>query len=117
MIQVILDTNFILTCVKQKIDFFEELKLMGMKIFIPIQVMRELKSMSVSNDNAQLALKLLEKNKFGELDLGEKNVDKGLIKFAEKNKDVYIGTLDRELKKKIINSKVVIREKKRLEVV
>lgn len=117
MIQVILDTNFIITCVKQKIDFFEELKLIGLKIFIPKQVIRELESMSTCNDNAQLALKLLEKNSFEELDLKEKNVDKGLIKFAEKNKDVYIGTLDRELKKKIINSKVVIREKKRLEII
>ena len=90
---------------------------MGMKILIPEQVIRELKSMSVSNDNAQLALKLLKKNKFEEVDLKEKNVDKGLIKFAEENKDVYIGTLDRELKKKILNSKVVIREKKRLKIV
>ena len=117
MTQVILDTNFILTCIKQKIDFFEELKLMGLKIFIPIQVMRELESMSTSSDNAQLALKLLEKNKFEEIDLNEKNVDKGLVKFAEENKDVYIGTLDRELKKKILNSKVVIREKNRLEII
>lgn len=117
MTQIILDTNFILTCIKQKIDFFEELKLMGLKIFIPIQVIREFKSMSTSSDNAQLALKLLEKNKFEEIDLKEKNVDKGLVKFAEKNKDVYIGTLDKELKEKILNSKVVIREKKRLEII
>lgn len=117
MTQVILDTSFILTCVKQKIDFFEELKLMGMKIFIPIQVMRELKSMSTSSDNAQLALKLLEKNKFEELDLNEKNVDKGIKKYAEKYPDIYIGTLDKELKEKILNSKVVIREKKRLEII
>jgi len=59
----------------------------------------------------------LDKNKFEEVDLKEKSVDKGLVKFAEKNRDVYIGTLDRELKKKILNSKVVIREKKRLEII
>ena len=63
MKQVILDTSFILTCVKQKIDFFEELKFMGVKVLIPRQVIRELKNMKTS-DNAQLSLQILDKNKF-----------------------------------------------------
>lgn len=119
--KVILDTNFILTCVKQKIDFFEELKFMGMIILVPKQVVREVTSLSTNRskigENARFALKLLKENRFEEVDLKNKNVDKGLIQFTEKNPDVLIATLDRELKKKIINSKIVIREKKRLEVI
>ena len=68
MTEVVLDTSFILTCVKQKIDFFEDLKFMGLKILIPKQFVRELKNMKASN-NAQLSLKSLDKNSFGEIDL------------------------------------------------
>lgn len=123
MKQTILDTNFILTCIKQKIDFFEYLKFMGIQILIPKQVIKEIKGIINSKkklhfkEDAKIALKLLEENPFKEIDLNEKCVDKGLIKFAKKNKDVIIATLDRELKNKIQNSKMVIREKKKLEVI
>ncbi len=116
MKQVILDTSFILTCVKQKIDFFEELKFMGLKILIPRQVIRELKNMKTS-DNAKLSLQILDKNTFKEIDLSGKDVDKGLIDYAEKHSDVFVATLDREIKNKIKNSKVVVREKSRLEII
>ena len=61
----ILDTNFILTCVKQKIDFFEDIKLMGFQIVIPKQVINEIEKVSSSKkklhvrDDALLSLKLL----------------------------------------------------------
>ena len=35
MKQALLDTNFILSCIRKKIDFFEEIRLMGIKIIIP----------------------------------------------------------------------------------
>jgi len=123
MKKVILDTNFILTCVKQKIDFFEDIKFMGMQILIPKQVIRELESISNSKkknhirENAKLTLKLLEKNSFKKIDLKNKNVDKALIKIAKEDLELIIATLDRELKKKIKNQKLVIRGKKKLEVV
>ena len=116
MKQVILDTSFILTCVKQKIDFFEELKFIGLQVLIPVQVIRELKNMKASN-NAQLALQILDKNNFEQVDLKIKEVDQGLMQYAQKHSDVFVATLDREIKNKIDNSKVVIREKKRLEIV
>jgi len=43
MKQAILDTNFILTCVKQKIDFFEWFNLNGIEILIPLEVINEIK--------------------------------------------------------------------------
>lgn len=110
MKQALLDTSFILTCIKQKIDFFEEL--MEYQIIIPIQVIKELKGL-----NAKLALKLVSKHKFKKIDLKMKNVDGGIKKFAEKDKNIIVATLDKELQKNIINKKLIIRGKKRLEIV
>ncbi len=120
MKKVILDTNFILTCIRNKIDFFEEINLMGLQILIPQQVIQEIKRISKSKkklrfrEEASIALKMLEKNPFKKIDLKEKNVDKGLIKYS-KDHDIIVATLDREIKNKIKNSKLIIREKKRLE--
>ncbi len=112
MKEVILDTNFILTCIRQKIDFFEELKLQGYQILIPKQVIEELKKLG-----GKLSLELLKKNKFKKIDLKGKNVDKAIINFARKNPNVIIATLDREIKNKIKNPKLIIRGKKKLEII
>lgn len=125
MKQVILDTNFILTCISQKIDFFGELFLQGFEILIPKQVITEIEKIANSKqklhsrENAKLALKILERNKakFKKIDLKTKKVDLGFINFAKENKDAIIATLDRELKRKIKTPKLVIRGKKKLEVV
>jgi len=123
MKKAILDTNFILTCVKQKIDFLDEIKFMGIKVLIPEEVLDEVRKIMKSGkklhfrENAKLALKILNKNGFKKIKLGTAHVDKGLVNFAEKNKDVIVATLDRELKKKIKKPKLVIRGKKRLEIV
>ena len=123
----LLDTNFILSCVKQKIDFFEDIMLMGFQILIPKQVINELKIILKSKkklhfrEDAMLSLKILEKNKvlYRGIDVSKygKNTDKGIKNFADRNKDIIIATLDRELKKKTKNQKMVIRGKKRLEVI
>ncbi|MBT96728.1 hypothetical protein CMI49_01365 [Candidatus Pacearchaeota archaeon] len=123
MKQVILDTNFILSSVKQKIDFFEEIKFMGIKIIIPKQVIDELNKIINSKkklqfrENARIALELIKNNQSKRIDLKQKYVDKGIIQFAKKNRNIIIATLDRELKNKIKNSKLVIRRKKKLEII
>ena len=117
MKQVILDTSFILSCVKQKIDFMEDLKNMGLSILIPMQVFVELEGKAKSIKTAELGLTILKNTNFQKIDLKTKNVDEGLIAYGKKNKDVFIATLDREIKKKGDNSNIVIRQKKRLEVI
>lgn len=123
MKKAILDTSFILTCVKQKIDFLDEIKFMGIKVLIPEEVLDEVRKIMKSGkklhfrENAKLALKILNKNGFKKIRLGTTHVDKGLVNFAEKNKDVIVATLDRELKKKIKKPKLVIRGKKKLEII
>jgi len=111
MKQIVLDTNFILTCIKQKIDFFEQL--FCYEIVIPTQVIAELKRI----DKTSLALKILSKNSFKEINLTTGYVDKGIIKFAKENSDAIIATLDKEIQKKIKNYKLIIRGKKKLEII
>ena len=121
--KVILDTNFILSCIREKIDFFEDLTFKGFRIQIPKQVIFEIERILNSNkklkfrNEARIALKLLETNPFRKIDLKTKNVDSGLVKLSKKDPGITIGTLDRELKRKIKNPKIVIRGKKQLEVI
>jgi len=87
---------------------------MGFKILVPKQVVSELKK-----NKAEVALTLLERerNSFEVIDLGVNYVDKGIIKFASQNPEITIATLDKEIKKAVKNQKVIIRGKKKLEVV
>ena len=76
-------------------------------IIIPRQIIRELKKIMDSSKklhfkkDAEIALKILEKNSFKKIDLIGKTVDKGIINFAKKDKKIIIATLDKELKKAI----------------
>jgi len=123
MKKVILDTSFILSCAKQKIDFFEEIELRGLKILIPAEVIKEIKSIADSKKipgaraSASLSLKILEKNSYEKINLSSKNVDKGIIKLANENHRLIVATLDAEIKSKVPNQKLVIREKKKLEII
>lgn len=122
MKQVILDTNFILTCVKQKIDFFKEIPERGWEILIPKQVIEEIKRVANSTkkmkfrDDAKLAQVILEKNSFQEIDIKGKYADKGIIKYAKEHPRLIVATLDKDIKNKTTNSKLVIRGKKKLEL-
>ena len=123
MRQVLLDSSFILACVKQKIDFFHDIELMGLQILIPIQVISELRGILRSEkklheiDNAKLTLKVIEENSFEKINLENANVDQGIKEFADKNKALTVATLDKELKGRIKNPKMVIRRKKKLEII
>ena len=120
MKKILLDTNFIITCVKQKIDFFSEITSMGLSILIPKQVFSELRRLSEKNENAKLSLKILSSKKklFRIVDLQKygKITDKRIINFSEKNPGMVIATLDKGIKKKTINRKMIIRMKKKLEI-
>jgi len=118
----VLDTNFILSCIRKKIDFFEKIPLMGMKIVIPLQVMDEIRKFSRQGrgnlkQEAKLALVLLQNQEFNRIDLYNKNVDNGLIKLAEKNENYIIATLDSQIKHKTKNPNLVIRGEKELEII
>jgi rRNA-processing protein FCF1 len=99
---------------KQKIDFFEELYLMGIQIMVPEQVVKELKKLKKSS-----ALTLLEKEegKFKEISLKGTIVDNSIINYAMENPTIIIATLDKDIQNKIRNRKMIIRGKKKLEII
>ena len=123
MKKVVLDTSFILTAVRQKIDFFYELETTGFKILIPDLVLREIETISKSNknssrgENAKLAMKIIKKGKYEKIKLPGKKVDESIIRLAKSDSEVVVATLDREIKNKIKNSKLVIRQRKRIEII
>jgi rRNA-processing protein FCF1 len=121
--KILIDTNFLLTCAKQKIDLFEFLNNEGFQILIPKKVLSELEGILISKqkakfkDDAALSIKILEKNNFSAIDIEGKTVDKSIINFANKNKSIIVATLDKDVQKKIKNKKLIIKRKKMLEIV
>lgn len=103
---IILDTNFILELVKNKIDF-SELEDYG-KILVPEEALEELKKLAIQGEFqerelARLTLKILElnKKKIRIIVLGKKFVDAGILKFVEKEKNMAVATIDKDLKRKL----------------
>lgn len=125
MRKVLIDTNFILTCLRQKVDFFEWFELNGFVIVIPKQVIGEIESLErradklKTREQATLALRFLKtkKDSFEEIDLKDKFVDRAIVKYLKNDSKVVIATIDKELKKKISNDTAVIRDLKKIEIV
>lgn len=122
MSKVLLDTSFILSSVRNKLDFYEELANMGHTVLIPKEVMSEIlrikestKSLKVKDD-ANLALKLIKSGDYAEIDCPGKYVDKGIKNYLDKNLEVILASVDVILKKSVRNRKIVIRNKKKLEL-
>jgi rRNA-processing protein FCF1 len=117
----LLDTNFILSCIRKKIDFFNDIKFLGLKIMIPIQVINELENLTLKGklkfrEESKLALNILKKNSFEKVDLNIKNVDNGIVKLAKEHEDYIIATLDKGIQSKIKNNKLIIRGEKEIEI-
>ena len=111
--EVVLDTNFIISCLLKKIDFLDELKKMGFKVVVPHEVIEELKDLKKNSKISHeeriaiaVAFEIFEKEKVKKIKLGGSNVDEGLIKKGKEG--VYIATLDNGIKLRVPN-KVVIR--------
>ncbi|MFA5060960.1 MAG: hypothetical protein WC494_01420 [Candidatus Pacearchaeota archaeon] len=122
---VLLDTNFIVACAKQKIDlasaeFFLERKI---EWIVPIGVVGELEELQMRKDiniadrnSAKIGLEILNLLEPTYVELKNPNVDKGISDYLF-GKDIVLATLDKGLKKKVKNKKMVIRGKKKLEIV
>jgi len=109
--KVFLDTSFIVSCIKRKIDFLSELKLNGLEAIVPSEVFEELKDLSKSKKtshedrmSAKIGFDFLNSEKIKKVSLGS-NVDEGLIKKGQLG--LYIATLDNEIKRNVKN-KVII---------
>lgn len=124
--EVLIDTNFILTCVKQKVDFVslaDELFDEKIDWVVPDEVIEELKVISErkgektkDRESAKLSLELIENIKPKIVRLKNHNVDIGIVNYIL-GKKIILATLDRGLKNRIDNQILTIRGKKSMELI
>jgi len=113
--KIILDTNFLVSSIKFKIDIFSELK--GNELFVLDNVIKELEKICEGKGkdsiSAKLALKLLKTKKIEILKDKKKHTDDSLIYYGKKG--YIIATQDIKLKKKLKKKRVkfiYLRQKK-----
>jgi len=128
--KILLDTNFILTCVKQKIDFDRLAnEVLNEKIdwILPQEVLNELGNIKdkrgikqADKDAAGVGFELLQKieNKPEVVEIGNNmgNIDISIVNYIF-GKDIALATLDRGLKNRIDNKILTIRGKNSLELI
>lgn len=107
--KAILDTNFIVSAIKNKIQLFESLEEIPeiSEIVIPMEVLTELEKIMQSSDTtteekeaAKLAEFMIKKKNITLVPLGTPDVDAGLLRYCVQNPCI-VATLDRALKEKI----------------
>ena len=107
--EIILDTNFILTCTKMKIDLFSQLEefFPGDGVVLPSRVLDELEKLSEDRElkikereAASLSLQILRKNNLKLLP-GGGEVDDIIIDYATSKRGILVATLDKGIRKQI----------------
>lgn len=107
---VILDTNFLIYCAKEKLDYAEEIAKIvneGYELVVPKQVINELNKLK--NDNykrlsgkdklaCDLALQILNVNCIKIVETKGKSVDDAIVNLSLENKKNIVCTLDREMR-------------------
>lgn len=108
--KIILDTNFLIYCAANKLDYREEIMNLineGFSLVVPVQVVNELtklrddKFKKVSGKDklaANLALQLLDTNNVERVKAIGKTVDSAIINLANEDKKNIVCTLDREMR-------------------
>lgn len=110
--EVLLDTNFIISCILKRIDFISQLEEKGFKIVVPKEVIEELKDLRFRKGQSHeeriaidAAFEMFDGRKVKKMSLGGNNVDDALIKKGKEG--VYIATLDNIIKRNVPN-KIII---------
>ena len=90
MKKILLDTSFFIDCIDYKIDFYDEFKYLfgNYKIIVTKAVLNEIKKLKLE--------KFLKD--FEVVDVGEKNADRSILKFALNEKNLIVATNDKELR-------------------
>jgi len=105
--KLILDTNFLIYCAREKLDYVEEIGNLineGHELVVPFQVIEELERLKVKTKRGKdkiacdLALQLLEKNDIRRVKVKGESVDEGIINLSQENKKNITATLDREMR-------------------
>jgi len=120
--KIILDTNFLIYCAKEKLDYEEEIQNLvneNYELVVPLQVIEELERLKIKTKKGKdkrasdLALQILEKNKIKKVKVEGKTVDEGIIKLSKQNKKNITATLDREMRT-ILGRVILINKGKKL---
>jgi len=115
MIKVILDTNFLVYCAENKVDYaagIMEIMTEGYELIVPRQVVQELNDIASDSKKlsdrsaAFLALKLLEHNKIKIADVQGRIADEAILNLVRIGS--IVATLDLELRKKLKNTRVIV---------
>ena len=111
IMKIILDTNFLIYCVKEKFDYVE--KISGLinesyELVVPLRVIEELERLKIKADKgkdkdaADLALKILNMNiknkEVKKIETKGKSVDESIISLAGEDNKNIVCTLDREMR-------------------
>lgn len=114
--EVLLDTSFILDCLREKFDFTlaEEYGTMLLAKEVILELEKLAAGRNPNSNLAKLALKIIDKNKnkFKIIELGNRYVDAGILSYI-KDKGVLVATMDSGLKKQL-KKKLVLRARKKL---
>jgi rRNA-processing protein FCF1 len=113
--EVLLDSSFIISCIRQRIDFLSELEEQGYRVKVPREVLQEMKDLKfkcspLDRAAISVALEMLQKKKIKKMKLGGKTVDDGLIDRGKEG--YYIATLDTRIKNLVPNKVVIFSSKK-----
>jgi len=126
--QILIDTNFILTCVKQKIDIqtkADEITSQQIEWLVPQDVLNELGNLKdrpgtkiKDREAAKLSFQILQQMTPTIIELPNKNpnVDIKIVNYIL-DKPIILATLDRNLKSRVQNKTLTIRGKKNLEII
>ncbi|MBR9706610.1 hypothetical protein GOV14_06250 [Candidatus Pacearchaeota archaeon] len=121
--KIILDTNFLIYCAKEKLDYLENLQNLlneDFELVVPLQVIKELKMLrddklkkvkGKDKEACSLALKLLDANNVKSVKVKGDTVDEGIINLANEGKGNIVCTLDRGMRK--ILPRVILLNKNR----
>ncbi len=119
---IILDTNFLIYCAKEKLDYVEKIQDLvneNYELVVPMQVIEELERLKIKAKKGKdkrasdLALQILEKNKIKKIKVEGKTVDDGIIKLSNQNKKNIVATLDKEMRT-ILGRVILINRGKKL---
>ena len=118
--EVILDSSFIISCVRAGIDFLEQLEELGLKPVVPKEVLQELKDIKArtgispkDKEFIDIAFQMIEQKKTKKMSLGDFNkVDDGLIKKGKEG--IYIATLDKAIQREVPNRIIIKTSEKRV---
>lgn len=123
-IKVILDTNFLIYCAENKINYKEEIERLmceGHILAVPMQVVCELRKMEEKAHKlsdrraAKLALKLLEVHEVDVISASGDYADQAILNLAKKE-GAIVATIDGLLRRKLgkLNRAIIIEGKRKV---